>query len=169
MTEVGSNENRDPRQIQRDERGIAPKAIMHATSTGGTQAGLDYAHRVLAEGPEVIGVGVAKTQRDLAENIIAIETGLHSLLGIDPGVVEPTVLGGYLGTAYAVPKDGGQSAFDLLAKSEAVLTDSVYSAKALHAVVDRAGLSDGPIVFWNTGGIPALFSDTAGITDWPEP
>jgi 1-aminocyclopropane-1-carboxylate deaminase/D-cysteine desulfhydrase-like pyridoxal-dependent ACC family enzyme len=53
-----------------------------------------------------------------------------------------------------------------LAKNEAVLTDSVYSAKALHAVVDRAAKVDGPIVFWHTGGIPALFSDTAGVTAW---
>jgi hypothetical protein len=47
---------------QLDERGVSASSIIHATSTGGTQAGLDYAHRVLAEGPDVIGVGVAKTQ-----------------------------------------------------------------------------------------------------------
>lgn len=151
---------------QLDEHGIAPESIMHATSTGGTQAGLDFAHRVLAEGPQVIGVGVAKTQTDLARDVVTIEGGLHTLLGADPGVVEPTVLRGYLGEAYAVPTTGGQAAFDLLAKNEAVLTDSVYSAKALHAVVDRAAKVDGPIVFWHTGGIPALFSDTAGVTAW---
>jgi 1-aminocyclopropane-1-carboxylate deaminase/D-cysteine desulfhydrase-like pyridoxal-dependent ACC family enzyme len=151
---------------QLDDNGITPESIMHATSTGGTQAGLDFAHRVLAQGPPVIGVGVAKTHTDLARDIVSIENGLHTLLDTDPGVIEPTVLPGYLGEAYAVPTAGGQAAFDVLAKSEAVLTDSVYSAKALHAVVDRAGKADGPIVFWHTGGIPALFSDTAGITDW---
>jgi 1-aminocyclopropane-1-carboxylate deaminase/D-cysteine desulfhydrase-like pyridoxal-dependent ACC family enzyme len=55
-----------------------------------------------------------------------------------------------------------------LSETKKVLTepDSVYSAKALHAVVDRAAKVDGPIVFWHTGGIPALFSDTAGVTAW---
>jgi 1-aminocyclopropane-1-carboxylate deaminase/D-cysteine desulfhydrase-like pyridoxal-dependent ACC family enzyme len=151
---------------QLDDHGIVPESIVHATSTGGTQAGLDYAHRVLAEGPSVIGVGVAKTQTDLARDIVSIEQGLLALLGADPGPVEPTVLPGYLGEAYAIPTAGATAAFNLLAKSEAVLTDSVYSAKALHAVVDLAPKASGPIVFWHTGGIPALFSDTAGITDW---
>src|ERR1700704_2087463 len=151
---------------QLDDLAIAPVSIIHATSTGGTQAGLDFAHRVLAEGPEVIGVGVAKTQTDLVRDIVSIENGIHAILGPDPGVINPIVLSDYLGEAYAIPTRGGQAAFTLLARSEAVLTDSVYSAKALHAVVDRAGRADGPVVFWHTGGIPALFSDTAGITDW---
>jgi 1-aminocyclopropane-1-carboxylate deaminase/D-cysteine desulfhydrase-like pyridoxal-dependent ACC family enzyme len=151
---------------QLDQLGIAPGAIIHATSTGGTQAGLDFAHRVLASGPEVIGVGVAKTQTDLTRDIAAIEHGISAVLDLDPGAVEPVVLSGYLGEAYAVPTAGGQAAFSLLAHTEAVLTDSVYSAKALHAVVDHAGNADGPVVFWHTGGIPALFSDTAGVTDW---
>jgi 1-aminocyclopropane-1-carboxylate deaminase/D-cysteine desulfhydrase-like pyridoxal-dependent ACC family enzyme len=43
----------------------------------------------------------------------------------------------------------------------------VYSAKALHAVSDRARTSRGPLIFWHTGGVPALFSDSAGITRWP--
>lgn len=153
---------------QLDEHGIQPKAIIHATSTGGTQAGLDFAHRVLGEGPEVIGVGVAKTETDLERDIVGIEDGLHALLGVDPGVVRPTVLPGYLGEGYAVPTSGGQAAFDLMAKSEAVLTDSVYSAKALHAVVDYAPRTHGPLVFWHTGGVPALFSDSAGLTDWQQ-
>ncbi|MCW2513337.1 MAG: 1-aminocyclopropane-carboxylate deaminase [Mycobacterium sp.] len=151
---------------QLDGLGVTPSSIIHATSTGGTQAGLDYAHRVLGHGPEVIGVGVAKTQTDLTREVTSLEGGLTQILGLEPGVIAPTVLTGYLGEAYASPTTGGQNAFDLLAKSEAVLTDSVYSAKGLHAVVDRAAGAREPIVFWHTGGIPALFSDTAGIYEW---
>jgi 1-aminocyclopropane-1-carboxylate deaminase/D-cysteine desulfhydrase-like pyridoxal-dependent ACC family enzyme len=151
---------------QLDQLAITPGSIVHATSTGGTQAGLDFAHRVLANGPEVIGVGVAKTPTDLTRDIVTIEHGIGAILGLDPGVVEPVVLSGYLGGAYADPTPGGQAAFSLLATTEAVLTDSVYSAKALHAVVEHAGEAAGPVVFWHTGGIPAVFSDTAGITDW---
>ena len=79
----------------------------------------------------MIGVGVAKTQTDLARDIVSIEQGLLALLGADPGPVEPTVLPGYLGEAYALPTAGATAAFNLLAKSEAVLTDSVYSAKGV--------------------------------------
>ena len=74
---------------------------------------------------------------------------------------------GYLGAGYAIPTDGGQAALHLLAECEAILTDPVYSAKALHAVSDLARDDPGPLIFWHTGGIPALFSDEAGISAWP--
>jgi len=152
---------------QIEELGIAEATIVHATSTGGTQAGLDYAHRVIGSGPDVIGVGVAKTQTDLTADIVKLEGELAGVLGLDPGTVTPTVLPGYLGAGYAIPTDGGQAALQLLAESEAILTDPVYSAKALHAVSDLARDGRGPLIFWHTGGIPALFSDEAGISAWP--
>ena len=152
---------------QVDELGIAEATIVHATATGGTQGGLDYAHRVVGSGPDVIGVGVAKTQTDLTADIVKLEGELAGVLGLDPGTVAPTVLPGYLGAGYAIPTDGGQAALHLLAESEAILTDPVYSAKALHAVSDLARDGRGPLIFWHTGGIPALFSDEAGVSAWP--
>lgn len=146
---------------QLDGVGIAPTAIMHATSTGGTQAGLDFAHRAVGAGPDVIGVGVAKTRIDLTSEVVGLEEEIGRILGLDAGPADVTVLDGYLGEAYAKPTPGCRSAFAELASTEAVLTDYVYSAKALHAVVDRAPSGDGPIVFWHTGGVPALFADTA--------
>jgi hypothetical protein len=88
------------------------------------------------------------------------------LLGIDAEFPPPTVLPGYLGAGYAAPTAGAQAAFDALATTEAVFTDFVYSAKALHAVIDHAREDRRPVVFWHTGGVPALFSDTSGITAW---
>ena len=148
---------------QLDDVGIAPSAVFHATSTGGTQAGLDFAHRVLDVGPDIIGVGVAKTQKDLTSEVIGLKKQIGELLGLDSGPAEATVLDGYLGEAYALPTPGCEAAFTALASTEAVLTDFVYSAKALHAVVDRASSSGGPVVFWHTGGVPALFANTTEL------
>lgn len=47
------------------------------------------------------------------------------------------------------------------------LTGLALGAKALHAAIDQARESQGPVVFWHTGGVPALFSDSNGITTWP--
>jgi 1-aminocyclopropane-1-carboxylate deaminase/D-cysteine desulfhydrase-like pyridoxal-dependent ACC family enzyme len=151
---------------QLDKVGIAAAAVLHATSTGGTQAGLDFAHRVLGSGPEVIGVGVAKTRTDLTSEVIRLKRQIGELLNLDAGPAEATVLDGYMGEAYAAPTPGCEAAFAALASTEAVLTDFVYSAKALHAVVDRASSGRGPIVFWHTGGVPALFANTTEIPEW---
>ncbi len=149
--------------VQLDELGVAPSAVFHATSTGGTQAGLDFAHHVLGVGPGIVGVGVAKTHADLTSEVIGLKKQIGELLNLDPGPAEATVLDGYLGEAYALPTAGCEAAFAALASTEAVLTDFVYSAKALHAVVDHAPAGDGPIVFWHTGGVPALFANTTEL------
>ncbi len=151
---------------QLDHVDVAPAAILHATSTGGTQAGLDFAHRVLDVGPAVIGVGVAKTHADLTSEVIRLKKQIGELLGLDPGPAEASVLDGYMGDTYAVPTSGCEAAFAALASTEAVLTDFVYSAKALHAVVDSASTIGGPVVFWHTGGVPALFASTTEIPEW---
>jgi 1-aminocyclopropane-1-carboxylate deaminase/D-cysteine desulfhydrase-like pyridoxal-dependent ACC family enzyme len=152
---------------QCDELGIQPSRIMHATSTGGTHAGLDFAHSIVKEGPKIVGVGVAKTSGDLVSETRTIELGLAQLLEVEPEEPpHPVVLDGYLGSAYALPTAGGTHAFELLARTEAILTDAVYSAKALHAVIDQATEDDSPIIFWHTGGIPAIFSDQATTTRW---
>lgn len=148
---------------------LQPGSIVHASSTGGTQAGLLFAHAALGGGPPPIGVAVAKTEVDLKVKVAELVADIGALLGIrlDPPP-EPTLLDGYLGDAYGVPTEGGQAAFDLLARSDAVLTDPIYSAKALHAVIDlaRQDPHGPPIVFWHTGGHPALFSDSVGIREW---
>lgn len=149
--------------------GLMPGSVVHATSTGATQAGLHFAHAALGRGPLPIGVAVAKTDMDLRDEVAELVVGIEALLTIDLGSLqEPTVLDGYLGAAYGVATPGGRAAFDLLAHTEAILTDPVYSAKALHAVIDLARQDpDGPpLVFWHTGGQPALFSDEVGITEW---
>lgn len=151
--------------------GLTPDSVVVASSTGGTQAGLAYARAVLGAGPEIIGVGVAKRPTDIAGEVSRLVQEIAELLDVPAARrLSPTVLGGYLGAGYAQPSQGATEAAAQLLRTEAVFTDPVYSAKALHAIVDltRVRSSEGPIVFWHTGGTPALFADSVGITGWPE-
>ena len=145
---------------------VQADSIVHATSTGATQAGLDFARRALGDGPQVIGVGVAKTAEELTRDVTRLEGDLAGLLGLDPGTATPTVLDRYMGPGYAIPTHGGQAAFAQLASTESILTDHVYTAKALNALIDRAVTTDRPIVFLHTGGVPSIFSDTAPASFW---
>jgi D-cysteine desulfhydrase len=71
---------------------------------------------------------------------------------------------GYVGPGYAVPYAEAIRAIKMLAHSEAVVLDPVYTGKAFAAFVDA--VRDGrfgqrrPVIFWHTGGV---FSDFA----WP--
>jgi 1-aminocyclopropane-1-carboxylate deaminase/D-cysteine desulfhydrase-like pyridoxal-dependent ACC family enzyme len=69
----------------------------------------------------------------------------------------------YVAPGYGVPSPGGQEAMHLLATTEAILTDHVYTAKALGALVAdvRAGKypRGSAVVFIHTGGVPAIFAE----------
>lgn len=147
--------------------GVEPRWIVHATSSGGTQAGLEGTRRMLGiEEPRVLGVSVAKTAGELSDEVGELVAGVMELLGADPDDAPGEILEGYMGSAYGEPTEGGRAALELLARTEGIPTDPVYSAKALHGLIDHALDLGGPIVFWHTGGLPALFSDEQELMRW---
>jgi len=69
----------------------------------------------------------------------------------------------YVAPGYAVPSPAGREALDLLARTEAILLDPIYSAKAMAALIAdvRAGRYErgSTVVFIHTGGTPAIFAE----------
>ncbi len=140
--------------------GVMPTAIVHATSSGGTQAGLAIGLHLCRDDVRLLGIGVAKTSGELHDEIVAIVDGALGVLGAPTPSPVVTVVPGYLGRAYGDPTQGSLRALRLLLQSEGILVDPVYTAKALHAIVDGSDdlLGSGPVVFWHTGGMPAVFA-----------
>jgi 1-aminocyclopropane-1-carboxylate deaminase/D-cysteine desulfhydrase-like pyridoxal-dependent ACC family enzyme len=66
----------------------------------------------------------------------------------------------FLGDGYAIPTSNGIEAIRLLARTEGIVCDPIYSGKALAALI--AHKHDGPTVFWHTGGYHALFAPRFG-------
>lgn len=140
--------------------GIHPAAVFHATSSGGTQAGLQLAKSVVGGPTRIFGVAVAKAARDLTATVGNLVEETACLLSLDPvGALEDIgVLDGYVGPAYSLPSEQSRYWQGVLARSDGVLTDPAYTAKALAALPEVLDLAPGgPVVFWHTGGLPALF------------
>lgn len=148
------------------ERNLGPELIVHATSSGGTQAGLEVGREIAGRGPSILGVAVAKSPGVLEVEIASIATDAARLVGMDRTWLpqEVTIDHSQRGQAYGVPTEASQAAMRLLARTEGILTDPVYTAKALAGLIDRVrdGRVHGPVVFWHTGGTPALFDPTLG-------
>ena len=68
----------------------------------------------------------------------------------------------YAAPKYGSPSQGCLEAVQLLARTEGILLDPVYTGKAFYGLLDlvKKGQlgSDEPIIFWHTGGLPALFA-----------
>ncbi|HEX2626212.1 MAG TPA: hypothetical protein VHL56_04855, partial [Candidatus Limnocylindrales bacterium] len=64
--------------------------------------------------------------------------------------------------------DAAEDAARLLARSEGILVDPVYTAKGLAgliALVRSGGLDGRRAIFWHGGGLPALFEDLGAGTE----
>lgn len=143
-------------------------AVVHTSSSGGTHAGL-LAGQALARAagraaPPVLAVAVAKDialdvryVTDLADQTLA---HLGSHLRVDPADVE--VDGGWVGEGYEVPTPEGDDAIRWAARHGGWVLDRTYSGKGFSGLLGhaRAGrwCTGDTVVFWHTGGTPALFT-----------
>jgi D-cysteine desulfhydrase family pyridoxal phosphate-dependent enzyme len=152
---------------QLDAVDVAATTIVHASSSGGTHAGLLAGRALTERGPRVRAIGVADDiYPDMAGRYAELATGAARLLGASAEIA-PADVGidfGFLGPGYAVPTREAVAAIRLLARTEGIVCDPVYSGKALAAVVAGAAARelDGPTVFWHTGGYHALFAPRFG-------
>jgi 1-aminocyclopropane-1-carboxylate deaminase/D-cysteine desulfhydrase-like pyridoxal-dependent ACC family enzyme len=144
----------------------APSAIVHATSSGGTQAGLVAGCALHGLATQVIGVSADDPAPDIASRVREIVAGIGERLGVDGeslAASQPIVVDdGQVGDGYGVPSGSSREAQHLAARQEALFVDHTYTAKALAAMIAyvRAGRfrDDETVLFWHTGGQVGLFA-----------
>jgi 1-aminocyclopropane-1-carboxylate deaminase/D-cysteine desulfhydrase-like pyridoxal-dependent ACC family enzyme len=135
--------------------------IFHSSSSGGTQAGI-VAGCQLFDWPDVkiAGVSADDPSASISEQVGKIIRGVGKAL--DAQLSEDvTVSDKYVGAGYGVPSAQGDEATGLLARTEGLILDPVYTAKAMAALIDwvRKGrlTENDNVLFWHTGGQLALF------------
>lgn len=154
-------------------KNLKPDAI-YVSSSGATGAGVALGAKLLGltcpvrlicpmHWPWHIPTALATDANSAAEML-----GLaHRLTAADIDTDESFVAPGY-----GKPSPAGQEAMHLLASTTAILTDPVYSAKALAGLIAdvraKKYAKDAVIVFIHTGGVPAIFANpTEVLTDPP--
>ena len=146
---------------QADALGIAVDRIVVPSATGGTQAGMLAAVGRRSIRTRVTGVVVARPASELRPAIATMVADLAALSGADTASANVIDLDeGQLGEGYGRPTAAAADAAELLARTEGILTDPIYTAKGLAGLVAsvRAGALDGErIVFWHAGGLPGIF------------
>jgi 1-aminocyclopropane-1-carboxylate deaminase/D-cysteine desulfhydrase-like pyridoxal-dependent ACC family enzyme len=139
--------------------GIVPAAIVLPSATGGTHAGVLVGARLVGSPARVVGIAVASPSDELRPAIEDLLAGLEPLAGLDvePGEIE--LSDDERGPGYGIRTADADAAAQLLARTEGIFVDPVYTAKALAGLAARArdGTLDGPAIFWHAGGTPALF------------
>ena len=135
------------------------------SATGGTQAGLLVGLRTAGVGTTVHGIAVTPPD-ELRPKIEAAVTALGAVDGLAAVSPDQILLDGdQLGAGYGRPTAAADEATRLLARTEGLLVDPIYTAKALAGLIARvrAGQLDGRrVVFWHAGGTTGLFEPLDG-------
>ena len=139
---------------------LLPAAVYLPSATGGTQAGLIARTWSSGDAERVIGVLVAGPEAELRPAVRGMLDHLRPWLAADVPDNAIDFDASQSGEGYGRPTAAAGEAAALLARTEGILVDPIYTAKALAALVAgvRSGRHDGrTIVFWHAGGIPGLF------------
>jgi 1-aminocyclopropane-1-carboxylate deaminase/D-cysteine desulfhydrase-like pyridoxal-dependent ACC family enzyme len=142
-----------------------PDVIVHATSSGGTQAGLVAGCALAGVRTRVIGISADEPASSLERDVRGILTGLAPLLRLDARRFDGagvTIDDSFVGDGYGISTTESRAAIELAAQTEALLLDPTYTAKAMAGLIEyaRRGLfaRDETVLFWHTGGQVGLFA-----------
>ena len=155
---------------QSQTAGLHFDAIVFATSSGGTQAGLVVGARQMEYTGRIIGISVDHRAEEFKRTLASIANDTAERLGLSPSfdASDFDVRDQYLGGGYAVMGEPEREAIEIAAQSEGLLVDPVYTGRALAGLIDlvrKGELKLGQnVLFWHTGGTPALFAYARQLT-----
>jgi L-cysteate sulfo-lyase len=144
-------------------RGLRMDYLVHATGSAGTQAGLVAGLHAINSDTKLLGIGVRAPQEKQEAMVydLACRTAEHMRMG--GGIPRELVAANcdYVGAGYGLPTAGMLEAVEILARTEGLLLDPVYSGKGMAGLIDliRKGYfkANDNVVFLHTGGSVALF------------
>jgi L-cysteate sulfo-lyase len=138
--------------------------VVHASGTGGTQAGLIVGFAALDMKVEVIGIDIDADPSGVRTRVASVLRDLADDMQMDFSALERRIVieERYAAAAYGVAGDSTLEAIKEAAKREALVVDPVYSGKGLAGLIGlvREGRfsPDDTVLFLHTGGSPALYA-----------
>jgi len=146
------------------DMGLTIDRVVCASGSAGTHAGLLTGFWGTRSHIPVVGINVSRTKAQQEDLVYRLTKETVALADMGGEVPRDTVLcfGEYVGPGYSIPTLGMVAAVKLLARTEAVLLDPVYTGKAMAGLIDLVGKGffrkAENVLFVHTGGAPALYA-----------
>ena len=139
--------------------GERPDVIVHASSSAGTQTGMLSGCALFGLRTRVIGISADEPAPALADTIRALLSGVAARLGARPASLGADdsidVDDSQVGDGYGIPTPASIEATELVARTEGIVLDPVYTAKAMAGLIARVRAGefapDQTVMFWHTG------------------
>jgi len=147
--------------------------IIVPSGSAGTHAGILTGMEGTSARIPVTGISVSRAQKDQESLVHHLTSLTAEWVGseIVPSRNSVKCFDDYVGPGYSVPTDSMVEAVKIMAATEAILLDPVYSGKTFAGMIDlaRKGYFEGctNVLFLHTGGSPALYAYLDTFKGWP--
>ncbi len=146
------------------DQGFEMDRIIVPVTSGGTLAGLLAGGRIHGYEGEITAIRIGRYDGSVLEKLAKHATEAAALFGeqieLDPEEID--VREGYMAPGYGVLTELEREAIKTFAKLEGILLDPVYTGRTAGGMLDliRTGEIGAAerVLFWHTGGTPALFA-----------
>jgi D-cysteine desulfhydrase family pyridoxal phosphate-dependent enzyme len=149
---------------QAETMGFQPDYVVHATGSGGTQAGLAVGAKALTPNTGVLGVSVSEEMETFSQDVFSIAQDTVKALDVDVDLNKEGdihVLDEFLGEGYGIITKDVSDTIRQVSVKEGIFLDPVYTGKAMTALFDfvKKGTikKEDKVVFFHTGGTAVLF------------
>jgi D-cysteine desulfhydrase len=146
-------------------QGVKTDWIVFASSSGGTHAGLVLGAHLFNYPGRVLGISIDEPQAVLQKHVAALASETSGRMGkrIEFAPDQVLVNADYATPGYGILTNAERESIQLFAKYEGLLLDPVYTGRAAAGLIDliRRGYfkKEETVLFWHTGGQPALFAE----------
>lgn len=153
------------------DMGLNLNYVITTSGSTGTHAGLVTGFYGCDSNIPVLGINISRKKDIQEEMVYQLVEKTAKRVGINRPVPREAVVcfDEYVGPGYSIPTEGMLEAVKLLARTEGILMDPVYTGKAMAGMIDliRKGYfkKEDNVLFVHTGGSPALFSYTSDLWD----
>ena len=150
---------------------LNPDILLCATGCGVTQAGLLVGFKLMGLNCRLYGITVSRSRDECIAYIKQLINETEDVLGLDSRVKndEIFVFDEYIGEGYSVPTSEGIDAIRLVAQTEGIFLDPIYTGKAMAGLTDLVKKDligpDKTVIFLHTGGSPSIFSNSTIISN----
>jgi len=148
---------------QAQDQGWVPDSIVCPIGSAGTLAGMVAANSLLPRPLPLLGVSVWQQNSTLYPLVKELAADVLQLLHIPSPLADFELTDQFIGAGYGIPTPESLRIIPESFQTDGILVDPVYTAKGLAAIRSLAHqgfwTNNARVVFWHTGGSPAIFTE----------
>jgi len=141
--------------------GIQRARVVAPVGSGGTLAGLVAGNALLGGQWTLAGGSASRPAGQMSRRVLDLAAGCLALLAGDRAAAPDVEIADVRGPGHGLPSAEGAAAAELAMRTEGLMVDPVYTAKALSLLASQP--ATGPVVFWHTGGLLDVVAEAEGV------